>query len=119
MEAINNILSDTQAGMSTGSAEKTLARLGDEAADTAIRGHTLEEIGKEPMAIAMAKMIALSFSYPDFIINESNKTPQDECAAALLSPGRFSRAATISCRSESLRVAARRFLSQELTAGLG
>ena len=74
--AINGALSDMQAGLSTGFAEKGLARGGDEAADTAIRSHTLEEIRKEPMAIAMAKMIALSFSNPDFIVKESNKTPK-------------------------------------------
>jgi hypothetical protein len=74
--AINGALSDMQAGLSTGFAEKRLGRLGDEASDTAIRSHTLEEIRKESMAIAMAKMIALSFSNPDFIVTESNKTPK-------------------------------------------
>jgi hypothetical protein len=75
-QAIKNILSEMQAGLHTGFAEKGLARVGDQAADTAVRSNTLEEIRKEPMAIAVAKMIAFSFSNPDQIVIESNKTPK-------------------------------------------
>jgi hypothetical protein len=74
--AINGALVELRAGLFTGFAEKQLTQLGDEAANTIIRDHTLEEMRSEPTAIAIARLIAISFSSPLRIAKEADKTPK-------------------------------------------
>jgi hypothetical protein len=74
--AVNGALVELREGLFTGFAQKRLTQLGDEAANTTIRGHTLEEMRAEPMAIAIARLVAISFNSPTRIAREADKTPK-------------------------------------------
>jgi hypothetical protein len=74
--AVNGALVELRAGLFTGFTQKRLTQLGDEAANTTIRDHTLEEMRAEPMAIAIARLIAISFNSPTRINKEGDKTPK-------------------------------------------